>query len=292
VPVRVYYPTGTADARPIMIWSHGGNPSADGRTRSEEWGRAFAAAGYISIHPSRVPITDVTPVQSMCNAEGFPAAPDCALFVGQVVAGPIDAVFVLDSLTAIEAAVPDLAGKLDAAHVAVGGHSAGSMVPLVLAGAARQFAGPVHHDGDARPLAFLATGPQGPDYASFDAGFREDSFHDIDARPVLFISGRGDETGPVGDPAHEPAEGRTAGWLSSTRGNKLLSWDNDDTAVHETMDIHQCNAGVQATHCQAFAMLGVAFLDAFLRQRPEAVTYLASGNYETLNAGVIELHRR
>jgi len=39
-------------------------------------------------------------------------------------------------------------------------------------------------------------------------------------------------------------------------------------------------------------MLGTAFLDAFVRQRTAAVNYLASPAYDTLNAGVIELHRR
>jgi len=59
------------------------------------------------------------------------------------------------------------------------------------------------------------------------------------------------------------------------------------------MDIHKCDqSDVQRTHCDAFAMLGVAFLDAVVRLRPEAVAYLASPAYDTLNAGVIELHRR
>lgn len=293
VPILVHYPIGATDQRPVVIWNHGGSPSAGGKNRSEEWGRALAAAGYIVIHPSRVPVDDVTPFQAQCDAEGFSIPEQCALLIANVVFGPKNAVFIMDSLSEIEGMVPDLAGLIDGARVVVAGHSAGSPVPLVLAGAVRQFAGGLHRDRDHRPLAFIATGPHGPDYASFGDGFREDSFHEIDARPFLWISGRGDETGAVGAANHEPSEARTAGWLTSTRGGKYLSWDNDEIAVHETMDIHKCGqSDVQRAHCEAFAMLGVAFLDAFVRGRPEAVTYLASPAYNTLSGGVIELHRR
>lgn len=292
VPLRVHYPVGATDARPVVIWNHGGLPAASGRTRSEEWGTTLAAAGYVVIHPSRV-IVDPAPFQTLCEREGFPAPTDCQLFVSQAVFGPMTAAFAIDSLAAIEAAVPALAGRIDATRLAVAGHSAGSAVPLALAGAIRQFGGPPRSSVDARPLAFLATGPQGPDYAGFNTGFREDSFHTIDTRPFLWVTGRGDETGGEDAPQHEPGEARSAGWLTSTRGNKLLSWDNDDVAVHESMDIHKCDQSpVQRSHCDAFAMLGTAFLDAHLRQRDVALAYLASAMYDALSAGAIELHRR
>jgi hypothetical protein len=295
IPVRAHYPMplATGELRAVVVWNHGGFPSANARTRSEEWGTALAAAGYIVIHPSRVLIADAAPFQTVCDREGFPAPADCQLFISQRVFGPQTGAFILDSLSAIETMIPQITGHVDAARVAVAGHSAGSPVPMVFAGATRQFAGPLRQSPDARPLAFLATGPHGPDYADFDDGFHEDSFHTIDTRPFLWITGRGDETGDEGATQHEPSEARAAAWLTSTRGNKLLSWDNDEIAVHETMDIHKCDqSATQRTHCDAFAMLGTAFLDAFVRQRTAAVTYLASSAYDTLNAGVIELHRR
>jgi acetyl esterase/lipase len=245
------------------------------------------------IHPSRAPVTDVAPFATECTSEGFVLPEECALYVAQSKFGPMTAVFVMDALPEIEALAPALSGLLDATRIAIAGHSAGSPVPLVLAGAVRQNAGPEHRARDLRPVAFIATGPHGPDYGFFEDGFHEDSFNEIDARPFLWITGRGDETGRVGDANHEPSETRTAGWLTSTRGNKFLSWDNDLAAVHETMDIDKCDqSAVQQAHCRAFASLGVAFLDAFVRQRREAVSYLASPAYEALSEGVIELHRR
>src|SRR6185436_15992378 len=210
VPLLIHYPIGAHGQRPVVIWNHCGAPSANGKDRSEEWGLNLAAAGYVVIHPSRVPINDVAPFQAECTLEGFPAPEDCALFIANVKFGPQTAVFVLDSLPAIEAMVPELAGHIDGTHVVMAGHSAGSPVPLTLAGAVRVFNSGPQRDGDPRPVAFLATGPHGPDYASFEDGFREDSFHEIDARPFLWISGRGDETGAVGADNHEPSEARTA----------------------------------------------------------------------------------
>src|SRR5678815_4470296 len=54
IPLLVRYPIGASGPRPVIIWSHGGDPSPNGRTRSEEWGNTLAAAGYVVIHPSRL----------------------------------------------------------------------------------------------------------------------------------------------------------------------------------------------------------------------------------------------
>lgn len=61
------------------------------------------------------------------------------------------------------------------------------------------------------------------------------------------VSERGDETGPVGSPQHEPSEGRTIGWLTSSPGNKYLSWDNNPVTLHDSMAI----TGATTRHCSA-----------------------------------------
>jgi hypothetical protein len=59
------------------------------------------------------------------------------------------------------------------------------------------------------------------------------------------------------------------------------------------MAYHRCDdTPLQRLHCDAFAMIGIAFLDAVVRLRPEAIEYVASPSYTTLSAGQIELHRR
>jgi hypothetical protein len=56
IPLLVRYPIGAPGPRPVVIWNHGGAPSPNGKTRSDEWGNTLAAAGYVVIHPSRLPV--------------------------------------------------------------------------------------------------------------------------------------------------------------------------------------------------------------------------------------------
>jgi hypothetical protein len=119
-------------------------------------------------------------------------------------------------------------------------------------------------------------------YAGFSTGFQSNSFRGVD-RPYMFITGVGDETG-------EPSETRTLGWLTSIPGMKVLSWDTDPNALHETMDIHRCDTPTQNKHFIASA--GVAFLDAVVRRRQEARDWIESDALRVLSSGAIEIHRR
>ena len=169
----------------------------------------------------------------------------------------------------------------------VGGHSAGSTAPLANAGAWQQWETgtvPIDERVD-EPVAFMATGVQGPMYAGFPTGFQPDSFAGID-RPFLSITGVGDETG-------EPPETRVTNWLTSVgAGDKVLSWDTEPRAVHETMNIRKCDTEVRAAHCDWIADIGIAFLDAAVQHRPEARDWLDSDAVDVLTGGAIEIHRR
>jgi hypothetical protein len=101
----------------------------------------------------------------------------------------------------------------------------------------------------------------------------------------MFITGVGDETG-------EPVPTRVTGWITSGRGNKTLVWDTEPGAVHETMDIDKCDTPLQQNHCRWLASAGVAFLDAVVRERPEAREWMASNALNVLSGGAIEMHRR
>jgi hypothetical protein len=178
----------------------------------------------------------------------------------------------------------------------VAGHSAGTTAVLANAGAWQQWAPGYRYDErNDIPIAFMATGVQGPMYAGFGSGFqspgsqrgiREHSFAGLD-RPFLFITGVGDETG-------EPPETRVTAWLTSRPGNKVLVWDTVAEAVHETMDINdnKCDTPVRAAHCEWLGAAGLAFLDAVVRQRPEAEEWISSNALEKVSGGAIEIHRR
>jgi hypothetical protein len=295
VPLVIRYPVGAPGPRPVVIWHHGGNPSARGATRSEEWSRNLAVGGYVVVHPSRTMIADPAPFEAECRDNGFKVPGECAYWVTQARYGPQNTHFLIDHLADIEALDPALAGMFDADMIVVAGHSAGTTSVLANAGAWQQWlpAGPQYDEHNDAPIAFLATGVMGPMYAGFRSGFQspgthrgttEHSFAGID-RPFMFITGVGDRTG-------EPPEARVTAWLTSGPGNKALVWDSVAEAVHETMDIDKCDTPLRADHCAWLGSAGLAFLDAVVRRRPEAQAWLRSNALEVLSSGAIELHRR
>jgi hypothetical protein len=273
LPLVIRYPVGASGPRPVVIWHHGGTPSARGATRSEEWSRHLAAAGYVMVHPSRTMIADPAPFQAECRDNGFKLPDECAYWVTQHRYGPQNTHFL----------------------IVVAGHSGGTSSVLANAGAWQRWGpgAPQYGERNNAPVAFLATGVQGPMYAGFRSGFHspgthraitEHSFAAID-RPFMFITGVGDETG-------EPPEARVTAWLTSASGDKVLLWDTEAEAVHETMDIDRCDTPLRADHCTWIGSAGLAFLDAVVRQRPEAQAWLESAALAVLSAGAIELHRR
>ena len=291
----IRYPVGAQGPRPVVIWHHGGNPSARGATRSEEWSRNLAAAGYVVLHPSRTLIPDSTPFEAECRDNGVTSPDACAYWMTQVRYGPQNTHFLISHLADVEALDPALAGMLDVDMIVVAGHSAGTTAVLANAGAWQQWmpGAPRYDERNDAPIAFLATGVQGPMYAGFRAGFQspgthraiaEHSFVGID-RPFMFITGVGDETG-------EPPEARVTAWLTAAPGGKALVWDTVAEAVHETMDIDRCDTPLRADHCAWIGSAGLAFLDAIVRQRPEAQAWMRSNALEVLSGGEIEIHRR
>jgi hypothetical protein len=287
VPVRIRFPHGAVGPRPIVVWHHGGEPRENGHDDSSEWGEALAGAGYVVVHPGRTPLprSKLTPaLLRECRDNGVLRG--CANFIAQRIYGPQKTQFVIGRLAGIAAVHPVLNGLLDFTRIAVAGHSAGTTVVLSNAGAWTQYDedGPVYGFPFAAADAFMATGPQGPAYAGFSSGFQEDSYFGID-RPFLFMTGKGDETG-------EPSEARTAGWITSQPGNKFLSWDTEPEAEHETMNNHLCDTALREQHCGWIEMLGVAYMDAMLRGRVEAIAWLESDASEVLSGGAIELHAR
>jgi predicted dienelactone hydrolase len=287
IPLTVRYPSEATDLRSVVIWHHGGTTARRSDARSVEWGETLARAGYVVIHPARVEARDVTPYLAECAANGVTDPAHCAEWYGYHRNGALITSAVIDQLSEIENLAPALQGRLDASKIVVAGHSGGTSAVLANAGGRQQFVpgGPVYREEDSRPIAFLATAPQGPAYAGFTSGFDEKlGFVDIE-RPLLMITGMGDETG-------EPVPTRLTAWITSKPGQKTLVWDTDPEAVHETMDIDKCNTPVRADHCRWLASAGVAWLDAVVRDRREAWDWLAEDALATLTGGAIELHER
>jgi hypothetical protein len=81
-----------------------------------------------------------------------------------------------------------------------------------------------------------------------------------------------------------------ARWRHATKGlNEAVAVAE---AVHETMDFDKCNTAVRADHCNWIGSAGLGFLDAVVRQRPEAQAWMRSNVLEVLSSGASEIHRR
>ena len=114
IPLLIRYPLlDTVEPRPVVIWNHGGAPSRQGATRSEEWGNLLAAAGYVVIHPARLPLADPEPLRPDCEANGILAPDECSHWIAQLIYGPQNTHFLIDHLDDLAALDPALTGLLD-----------------------------------------------------------------------------------------------------------------------------------------------------------------------------------
>ena len=121
LPLRVAYP-GTPAKYPVIVFSHGGGCPKDMYLRlSDHW----ASHGYVVISPVHA--------DSRSLMSSFAGMDPKAL--GQLVYNRrYDMKHVLDSLDAIEAQVPELAGQLDRNHLIVAGHSMGGATAMAVSG--------------------------------------------------------------------------------------------------------------------------------------------------------------
>ena len=163
---------------------------------------------------------------------------------------PHDISAVINGLERLNAA-GEFRGQIDLLRIAVGGHSAGSSGALSVAGALRNFTGPVLDMHDGRPVAFLALSPQGPGGEGFfDTDFKKPahSWMSVD-RPVLLGTGDGDnvchrsaEPGTcVGDSPYV----RRIGFERPPAGNKYQIYIHDADIFHTLFELNTADCAAK-----------------------------------------------
>lgn len=187
---------------PLIVWSHGFSGSNRGYVGLSSY---WASQGYVVIKPTHA---DAGRAQGMRSLDDIWESQSVTDWRNRV----NDVTFILDSVPALEEKYPELKGKIDMAHVGVGGHSYGAFTAMLLGGV-KTFPGGTSY-ADARVKAVLAMSPQGP---SETRGLTAESFTTLTV-PTLFMTGTLDK----GVSEAETPEWRRQAYELSPAGDKIL----------------------------------------------------------------------
>lgn len=259
IPLKIYYPQ-EPGTYPVIIFSHGLGGSREGFAHL---GQFLAANGYVSIHPTHIG-SDTEVYRSGGRAALRQAGTNPQTWKDRAA----DISFILDSLPQIEADAPALKDKLDPQAVAVAGHSMGAYTAMLTAGATIKTDGTTENFADPRVKAFIAISPQGPGIL----GLTDQSWNQVQ-RPMLMISGSQD-TGQFSgfDPSwrQQPFEDMPAD------NNKYLAVISgaEHSSYGDRADDNPAGQKIQAL----VRVLSLSFLDAYLKNNPDALALLQSDN--------------
>jgi len=113
VPVKIYYPRETNGPLPVVIFSHGLGGSREGYAYL---GRAWASAGYVSVHLQH-------PGSDTAVTKGGMATMKAAATPKSAVDRTLDVKFAIDQLTKMNEFDKVFKSKLDLTKVGMSGHS-------------------------------------------------------------------------------------------------------------------------------------------------------------------------
>lgn len=279
-PVRVRYPADAPGPLPVVIFSHGAGALENGHLIYQEWGARLASAGYAVVHIAHVEGGQA----NHCMPLEIPPG-ECrplSLLTGDTLPEvwynpPRDVTATIDELEAIGLATGI---DLDSERIALVGHSGGAHTVMSASGAAIDFSASVKSVTylESRVKAFVANSPQGPGAL----GFSEMSWDGIEA-PMLIATGAAD-TGPA---TPDPTTRRIPFQRMSGPGKYELFIDSPD-AIHSVFGLgSEVGLGERPlTQMETYVLSSaLAFLDAYVRDLPEAREWLTSGNIEAWSDG-------
>jgi len=260
LPIRVDHPVGK-DVCPLILWSHGYLGSRDGYDALvERWG----SHGYVCIRFTHSDSLDIP-------AEDRAAFDDWA-------SRPADLSFVLDSLDDVEAAVPDLAGRIDRTRIGAGGHSFGAGTAN-LVGGARTVVGQSFLDP--RILAALLISPQG------EGDLLGPRSWDHFENPMLVLTGTLDDSDRTGN----DWTWRLDPYTHSPAGSKHLVVI--EGAYHDFGGISGATFPGQGPrnedHVLWVRSASTAFFDAYVKGIEGARAWLASDALARATSGVVDV---
>jgi predicted dienelactone hydrolase len=278
--VRIFYPN-EPGPYPVIVFSHGAGGS---ESCCEALTRHWATYGYVTFQPTHDDSTVERRSAGEEDTRFLKAVRETLKKPALWESRPQDISFVLDSLPRFEKRFPPLAGKMDAQHIGVGGHSMGAFTADAIAGALVDLPGhPATNFGDARVKAVLLLSPQGPG----EFGLTDHSWDRL-TLPLLSMTGSLDlgagNQGP--DWKKIPFERSQPGgkYHVFIQGANHMSFITAKTppgrAAHS-------DSILGYTNCAS-----LAFWDAYLKADPVAKIYLQSDALPEFSHGVVRLSRR
>lgn len=279
--LRVLYPEASGPF-PIIVFSHGAGGS---QSCCDSLTRHWASYGYVTLQPTHEDSTLQRRNSGEENVDFLRAVRDALKKPELWENRPKDVAFLLDSLLALQEHIPGLVGRLDTAHIGVGGHSMGAFTADAVAGAMVDLP---NHPGtsfaDSRVRAALLLSPQGPG----EFGLNDHSWDHV-ALPLLSMTGSLDsganrqgpnwkkipfERSEPGDKYHLFISG--ANHMSFVSARTLLP----RRAAQGEMILAYVNSA------------SLAFWDAYLKSDPAAKNYLKSDSLPQFSNGAVTLSRR
>jgi pimeloyl-ACP methyl ester carboxylesterase len=205
-----------------------------------------------------------------------------------------DMSFVLDSLNAIEAQIPEIAGRMDGSKAAVAGHSFGGMIAMVKSGLHMQNStGEVLPDyTDSRFSAAIVMSGVGqvPPMANLPqvAYMTDDAFSGLTG-PLLASGGTLDE-GNVGTGVVYPWEWRMAPYTLAPAGGKYsLVLQESDHYLGGLICRDNRGGPDDPQAVSTVRSAQTAFLDAYLKGDKRALRWLRSADFAAVSGGRAEL---
>jgi dienelactone hydrolase len=276
VPVKIYSPTTTTNALPIIIYSHGLGGSREGY---EYLGQCYAAHGYVTVHLQH-PGSDEAVWQDAGFGQRMSAMRRAAAQPRHALDRVLDVSFAIDELTRLNATNSIWRDKLDLNRIGVAGHSFGAHTTLTIAGAA--YAGWSEKSlADPRVKAAIPmSAPVPANQSRLDAAFAGVKI------PCLHMTGTKDDS-PIGDT--KAAERRLPFDHCRNSDQYLITFTDGDHAIFGGRERRlggQKDAEFQRLICQS----SLAFWDAYLRDDAEAKQWLTKEFKDVLDkTGVFEL---
>jgi len=268
--VRVAYPDG-AGPFPVVLFSHGAFCFADGYASvTDHW----VSHGYVVVLPRHLDAADAPPL----GPEALPRLLQARLD---------DLAFLLDHLAELRA-VAGIEGELDAARIAVAGHSFGGMIAMIKAGLYLRApdSGERLDFGDARIRAAVVMSGVGPMPQMTD-----DAFSGL-KKPLLATGGTLD-VGNIGSGPVYPWEWRMSAFGLAPSGDKFqVVLDRGDHYLGGLICRQDRGGPPDPEGAAIDRAVATAFLDAYLRDEPAARAFLDRADLAAITAGRARLERK